>query len=303
MHTSLRWRQVVLAACLLAFGAAGTAVAADDKPTDKSDKGTSRDKQISEVLKDIHNRGAELYNTGRPTECYRMFQGALLMVQPMLDHHPKVQKIIEDGLAKADTNPSMKGRALALHELIEDVRSKIKAGGKKSAAKKPDDKASGDKEPSGKLWDRLGGDKTVRQIVEDAVRSLANDPKVDFTRGGKYKLGDDEVFHLQAQMIDLISQATGGPHEYKGKSMKEAHKGMGITDAQFDASVADLAAALKKNKVPADAARDFLKIVERTRKDIVEPKKSGGDKQGDKEPKDKKPGDKTDKNLGDKTDG
>jgi len=301
MNTSWRWRHVVLAACLLAFGAAGTAVAADDKPADKGDRHKGGDKEIYEVLKDIHNRGADLYNNGDAAGCYRMFQGALMMVQPLLDHHPDLQKMIEDGLAKADTNASMGRRAFALHELIENVRGKIKpgaanvSGGKTSSERASGDKSekpSGDKKPATKLWDQLGGETNVRKIVEDAVKLMANDPKVDFTRGGKYKLTEEDVIHLRKEIIDLISSATGGPYPYEGKTMKEAHKGMGVTDAQFDASVADLAAALKKNNVPPDAARKFLKMVEDTRKDIVEAKKSGGKEPQDENKPEKKPADK-----------
>jgi hypothetical protein len=55
--------------------------------------------------------------------------------------------------------------------------------------------------------------------------------------------------------------------------MKDVHKGMMITDAEFDAMKADAVAVLKKHKV-ADADIDELgKVIESTRKDIVEAKK------------------------------
>ena len=52
--------------------------------------------------------------------------------------------------------------------------------------------------------------------------------------------------------------------------MKEVHKGMGITDAQFDAAAADLKAVLETNGVKHDDVKAVLGAVETTRKDIVE---------------------------------
>jgi hemoglobin len=71
-------------------------------------------------------------------------------------------------------------------------------------------------------------------------------------------------------MIDFISQATGGPYAYTGKSMKAVHQGMAITNAQFDASLADLRTALQRNgATPADIDL-VLRAAEATRSDIVE---------------------------------
>ena len=78
------------------------------------------------------------------------------------------------------------------------------------------------------------------------------------------------VVRFKKSMVDFVSSATGGPFDYKGRSMKEVHADMGITDAQFDAAKADLRAALEKNGVAADDVKAVLAAVEGTRKDIVE---------------------------------
>ncbi|GIW78321.1 MAG: hypothetical protein KatS3mg105_0128 [Gemmatales bacterium] len=52
--------------------------------------------------------------------------------------------------------------------------------------------------------------------------------------------------------------------------MKEAHKGMKITNAQFDAAAQYLKEALESNKVKPEDVSAVLKAVEATRKDIVE---------------------------------
>jgi hypothetical protein len=88
------------------------------------------DQRLAEVLKIVHNRGADLYNSGDAAGCYRLFQGTLLTVRPLLDHHADAQKAIDTGLSEAENDPDVRKRAFTLHRLIEDVRGHVKAAGK-----------------------------------------------------------------------------------------------------------------------------------------------------------------------------
>jgi hemoglobin len=230
------------------------------------------DQRIYNVLRDVINTGAELYNRPKPNNdpngCYRVYQGSLITLKPLLSHRPALQKAIDDALAKAEGEPSVYERAFVLRAALDRIRDET--GGKAAAAKKDT------------LWQRLGGEKNVRKVVEDFMELEHTDPKVDFFRGGKHKLTDEQLGELKQKIVEFLSQAAGGPLKYTGKTMKEAHKGMGITNSQFDALVADLKQALDKNGAkPAD--RDAVLVaVEGTRKDIVEEKKEG-DKKEDKE--------------------
>jgi truncated hemoglobin YjbI len=126
--------------------------------------------------------------------------------------------------------------------------------------------------PAASLWDRLGGDENVRKVVDEFVDLAAMNPKVNFDRNGKYKLDPSALAGLKKQLVAFLSQATGGPLKYEGKSMKDAHKGMGITDAEFNALAGDLRKALLRNAARTEDVDAVLKAVEETRKDIVEPK-------------------------------
>lgn len=125
--------------------------------------------------------------------------------------------------------------------------------------------------PAGKtLYDRVGGATGLKAVVDDFVAAAAPDPKVDFTRGGRWVASDAAVSTLKKHLVDFMAQALGGPKAYAGRSMKEAHAGMGITQAQFDALARHLEAALVKHKVvPADVAA-IMKIAASTAPDIVE---------------------------------
>lgn len=97
------------------------------------------DKLVVDTLRDVHNKGADLYNTAKDFPgAYRMYQGALTTVRPLLAHRPDTQKLIETGLATAEKETDASRKAFVLHETIEAVRKDLKAAiGEKKAPEPP----------------------------------------------------------------------------------------------------------------------------------------------------------------------
>jgi hemoglobin len=126
--------------------------------------------------------------------------------------------------------------------------------------------------PKETLWDRLGGEAGVAKVVDDFVNTAGKDPKVNFWRDPTFTPSKEQIAEVKKQLVAFVSKAAGGPLKYEGKDMKEAHKGMKITDDEFNAAAAHLKAALEKNGVKADDVKAVLGAVEGTRKDIVEAK-------------------------------
>jgi hemoglobin len=52
--------------------------------------------------------------------------------------------------------------------------------------------------------------------------------------------------------------------------MKQVHKGMAITNAEFDAAVGDLKATLDKLGVGTDEQKELLAVIESTRPQVAE---------------------------------
>jgi hemoglobin len=217
------------------------------------------DSRIRANINRVINTGADMFNAGDHQGCYQLFRGALTAVSTLLDHRPALAKSINSGLEKAEKTASAADRAWALREVMDEIMKAL-----------PRPKGSPEKAKS--LWDRLGGEPAVRAVVKELTARAAADPKVNFTRGGKYKLDEKALATFQQHMVEFVSAATGGPLKYKGKDMKTAHKGMHITDAEFNALAADLSAVLDKFKVPARDKKELLAKVASTRKDIVEGK-------------------------------
>src|SRR5262249_52240447 len=122
------------------------------------------------------------------------------------------------------------------------------------------------------LYERLGGENAIRAVVKDFVERALADANVNFTRKGtaaEWKPTPENVDRVKKTGVELVGMVTGVQQKYTGKSMKDAHKGMEITQAEFDAFAADVKASLDKFNVPAKEQDELMKIVASTAPDIV----------------------------------
>jgi hemoglobin len=119
------------------------------------------------------------------------------------------------------------------------------------------------------LYDRLGGVYAIATVVDDFIERLyVNDvlnanPKIREARDRVPKAG------LKYRVTALVCQVAGGPEKYNGRSMKDAHAHLSITEKEWQAMVADFKNSLNKFKVPAKERGELIAIVESTKKDIV----------------------------------
>lgn len=93
---------------------------------DEKEVGRVIDQRLYDVLREVHNRGADLYDTGDQSGCYRIFQSTLMTSRGLLSHRPLEQKFIDAGLAAAETKTTTAGKAFALHEVISQLRMRLK---------------------------------------------------------------------------------------------------------------------------------------------------------------------------------
>jgi len=114
------------------------------------------------------------------------------------------------------------------------------------------------------LYDRLGKKKAITAVVDEFVGNVAADASIN------HFFAKTDIPHLKKMLVDQICMATGGPCKYKGKDMKSAHKGMGVSTADFNALVGDLVKALDKFKVPEKEKSELLAALGGMKGDIVE---------------------------------
>ncbi len=119
------------------------------------------------------------------------------------------------------------------------------------------------------LYKRLGGKKSISAVVDQFVDNVAHDDRINKFFADTAK-DPKRLKKFKGNLVDQICQASGGPCKYKGKSMKAAHEGMGVTEADFNALVEDLVAALDKFKVGEKEKGELLGALGPMKGDIVE---------------------------------
>lgn len=114
------------------------------------------------------------------------------------------------------------------------------------------------------LYERLGELDAITAVVEDFRDRVAADDRINL------KFARTDLARLRKMLIDQVCEATGGPCRYSGRSMKEAHAGMKVTNGEFNALVDDLVATLNQFKVPSAEQEELLAILGPLKSDIVE---------------------------------
>lgn len=114
------------------------------------------------------------------------------------------------------------------------------------------------------LYERLGGAAAIDAVVKGMYEKIFYDEDLkDFFRK------TDKPNQMQA-MNDFLTTATGGPKVYKGKDMKSAHVGRGITDKEFDLVISHVVDTMKELEVPGDLINEVGALVSPLRGDVTE---------------------------------
>lgn len=118
------------------------------------------------------------------------------------------------------------------------------------------------------LYKRLGGYDALAAVTDDFIGRLASDKSLS-----RFFVGHstDSLGRIRQLIVDQLCNATGGPCKYVGRDMKTAHAGMGITEADWEATVKHLVATLDKFKVPQKEKDEVLGAVGAMKSDIVAP--------------------------------
>jgi hemoglobin len=76
----------------------------------------------------------------------------------------------------------------------------------------------------------------------------------------------------RAKQKAFLTMAFGGPNDYTGKDMRQAHAKLverGLDDSHFDAVAGHLSDTLKELEVPSELIDEVMKIAGSTREDVL----------------------------------
>ena len=117
------------------------------------------------------------------------------------------------------------------------------------------------------LYERLGGYDAISAVVKDLLPRLMSDSQL-----GRFweNRGEDGINREEQLLIDFLCSSAGGPLLYTGRDNKTSHKGMGISESDWEKFIAHLNATLEKFELPQQEHSDVIGFIESTKADIVE---------------------------------
>ena len=123
--------------------------------------------------------------------------------------------------------------------------------------------------PQPTLYERLGGIYSIAVVVDDLIDRVMTDPRLNVNPAV------DEAHHkvppagFKYLVTEMVGWASGGPQKYSGRSMRESHQNLNITQKEWEAFMDDVQQTLDKFKVPATEQAELKAIVQSTHDDIV----------------------------------
>ncbi|AOS63487.1 group I truncated hemoglobin [Actinoalloteichus hymeniacidonis] len=115
------------------------------------------------------------------------------------------------------------------------------------------------------IYEQIGGHAALVAVVDDFyVRVLGDETLAPFFIGVAMP-------RLKGHQVEFFASALGGPMEYRGRSMKDVHRGLGVEQAHFDGVAAHLSGALVSAGVPAETVSTIIDTIAPLAADIVSP--------------------------------
>ncbi|MGY6277490.1 group I truncated hemoglobin [Methylomonas sp. MgM2] len=117
------------------------------------------------------------------------------------------------------------------------------------------------------LYEQLGGEPAVSAAVEIFYRKVLEDYRIN-------RFFDNKDMEQQlAKQKAFFTMAFGGPNNYTGRDMRQAHahlvQKLGLDDSHFDAVMEHLGATLQELNVPQELIAQAAAIAEGARDDVL----------------------------------
>ncbi|HEV2673150.1 MAG TPA: group 1 truncated hemoglobin [Aliidongia sp.] len=115
------------------------------------------------------------------------------------------------------------------------------------------------------LYDDMGGQAGVTALAGDMIDNALADDRI------KMIFEDVNIPRLKGLIYEQFCMLTGGGCEYKRRSMHDTHAGLNLHEADFNALVEDLEAAMDRRSLPWSTQAKFLAILAPMERQMVKP--------------------------------
>lgn len=121
------------------------------------------------------------------------------------------------------------------------------------------------------LYERLGGLYPIASIVDEFFDLIWVNDVLNANPETKAARDQVPMPGLKFHVTSLICKVTGGPCNYTGRTIKEAHSLLNIKEREWQALLADFRRVLNSYEVPQREQKELIAIMVSLKKDIVGP--------------------------------
>jgi hemoglobin len=117
------------------------------------------------------------------------------------------------------------------------------------------------------LYDRLGGYDGISGFCDDLLGRLQADSQL-----GRFwqNRGDDGIAREKQLLIDFLCSGAGGSVYYTGREMAPTHKGMDISESDWEIFMGHAGATMSALEIPSEECDQIAAFVLSLKDDIVE---------------------------------
>jgi len=112
--------------------------------------------------------------------------------------------------------------------------------------------AAGAAQAQDPLFAEMGGKAGIDRLVDASVDLYLSDPRI------KAIFGESNMERVRAELKDQFCMIAGGPCTYTGHNMEITHRGLHLTEANFNALVEDLQDAMDRCAIAFSVQNRFL---------------------------------------------
>lgn len=116
------------------------------------------------------------------------------------------------------------------------------------------------------LYEQLGGEEAIRQAVQSFYRKMLSDERV------AHFFDDTDMDEQIAKQTGFLTMVTGGPNNYTGQDMREAHKHLierGLNDEHVDIVIEHLGQTLREFGVGEEQIGRVAELANSVRDEVL----------------------------------
>jgi hemoglobin len=119
------------------------------------------------------------------------------------------------------------------------------------------------------LYERIGGVNAISMVVDRFSDEVVKNPKLNENPALREWNESGQLPGLKFMRTLWLCEQAGGPFQYTGKDMGEAHKDLHLTADEFDEVGAEIARALDHFDVPEQEKQEVLAAIVARKDEVV----------------------------------